>query len=70
MGRILIIVGGLIFFLGLLLSVYDKIPFIGKLPGDIHIKNENSSIYIPITTSILLSILISVIVYVIKRWGI
>lgn len=70
MGRIFIIIGGIIFFIGLLLSVYDKLPYIGKLPGDIHFKNENFSFYIPITTSIILSIIVSIIFYVIKRFGI
>ena len=62
-GKILIITGAIILAVGVLLLFSDKIPFIGKLPGDIYIKKKNFSVYIPLATSILLSILISLIVY-------
>ena len=44
----------------------DKLSWIGKLPGDIRIENENTKIYIPITTMILLSIAISIIIRIFK----
>ncbi|WP_367397535.1 DUF2905 domain-containing protein [Chryseosolibacter indicus] len=46
----------------------DKIPFIGKLPGDIAIERPNVKFYFPITTSILLSLLISLILYLFNRF--
>lgn len=52
---------------GLTIQYFDKLPFIGKLPGDILIERENFKLYIPITTSILLSILITLILYLVGR---
>jgi len=66
-GKILIITGAAIFFIGLLVFFFDKIPFIGKLPGDIFIKKKNFTFYFPIATSILLSIIISLILYFIRK---
>ncbi|MBA4311667.1 MAG: DUF2905 domain-containing protein [Chlorobiaceae bacterium] len=58
-GKILILFGFIIIGIGVLLLFADKIPLIGKLPGDINIKKDNYRIFIPITTSILISIIIS-----------
>ena len=45
----------------------DKIPYIGKLPGDISIKRENFSFYFPITTSIILSIILTILFSLFKK---
>ena len=68
-GKILIVCGAIIVGLGLFLMFFDKIPFIGKLPGDIHVKKENFQFYFPITTSILVSILLSLIFWLISFFG-
>lgn len=47
---------------------FDKIPFLGKLPGDIRIEKENFRFYFPITTSILVSVLISLILWLITQF--
>jgi hypothetical protein len=65
-GKLLIIVGIVIVAAGVLLTFFDKIPFLGKLPGDIHIKKENFSFYFPITTSIIISVLLSLVLWVIS----
>ncbi|WP_028979935.1 DUF2905 domain-containing protein [Sporocytophaga myxococcoides] len=63
-----LIIGGIIFVvIGLILLFSDKIPLLGKLPGDIAIKGKNWSFYFPLATSILLSILISLILFVIRK---
>jgi hypothetical protein len=62
-GKLLILTGAIIVVIGVVLLFADKIPFIGKLPGDIYIKKKNFTIYIPLATSILLSILLSLIFY-------
>ena len=64
-GKFLIIVGICIILIGTFFIVFSrlKIPFLGKLPGDILIKRENFTFYFPLTTSILISVLLSVIVY-------
>lgn len=59
--KILIILGLVIICIGILLFIFNKIPFLGKLPGDILIKKGNFTFYFPLTTSILISILLSII---------
>ena len=68
MGRILIIAGIVFILAGLIVAYSDRIPFLGKLPGDIRIEKENFSFYFPITTSILVSIVLSLLIYLINRW--
>lgn len=64
----LIILGGIVMVaVGILVYFADKIPFVGKLPGDIFIKRKNLTIYFPLATSILLSILLSVILYIFRK---
>jgi hypothetical protein len=65
MGRVLLVLGVVIAAAGLVLIFFDRIPFLGKLPGDIHLKRENVQVFVPLTTSILLSLLISAILWVI-----
>ncbi|MBI1939339.1 MAG: DUF2905 domain-containing protein [Ignavibacteriales bacterium] len=67
LGRFLIIAGLLIVVVGAVIMLWDKIPFLGKLPGDIIIKRKNFTFYFPIVTSILLSIIISLILYLLKK---
>jgi len=62
-GRLLLIIGGIIFLLGLLLSFSGKIPYLGQLPGDILVKKKNFSFYFPLTTCIILSIVLTALVY-------
>jgi len=57
------IFGIVIFLAGLIISFFDKIPFLGKLPGDITIRRENFTIYFPVVTSIIISILLSLFFY-------
>lgn len=68
MAKWLIIIGLLFIMLGLL---WNYVPWIldwlGKLPGDIHIKLEHGNIYIPITSMIIISILVTVIINFFKR---
>ncbi len=65
-GKVLVLAGLGIVALGLVLTFFDKIPFLGKLPGDISIKRENFQVYIPLTTSILVSVLVSLIFWLIS----
>ncbi len=65
MGRVLVVLGLVIVAAGLVLIFFDRIPLLGKLPGDIHLKRENVHVFIPLTTSILISLLISAILWVI-----
>ncbi|MBX2991611.1 MAG: DUF2905 domain-containing protein [Bacteroidetes bacterium] len=67
-GRILVVVGSVILLLGIGFMVWDKIPFLGKLPGDIRVEKENFRFYFPLTTGILLSIFISVILWIVSHF--
>jgi hypothetical protein len=68
MGKILLIIGGIIVVLGLILLFSQHIPFLGKLPGDILVKKNGFSFYFPIVTLLILSILITIIVNVILHF--
>jgi uncharacterized membrane protein YkgB len=61
LGKLLILLGVFIVLVGLLLVIGDKIPWIGKLPGDIIIKREKFTLYFPITTSIIISIILTLL---------
>ena len=60
-GKLLIIVGGLILVVGLFLTLGFRIPYLGKLPGDISIDRGNVHIYFPIVTCLLLSLLLTIV---------
>jgi hypothetical protein len=66
MGKLLVLLGAVLAVVGLLLMLAPKIPFLGKLPGDIHIKKENFEVIIPLGTSILLSLVGSAILWLIS----
>lgn len=68
MAKILIVLGAVLVAVGLLMLGIQKLPFSGKLPGDILIKRENFTFYFPLTTSIIISILISLILYLIGKF--
>jgi hypothetical protein len=65
--KLLIIFGILLTIVGVLLFFIGKLPYIGKLPGDIYIKRENYSFYFPVVTCILLSILLTLILNLFRR---
>lgn len=67
LGRLLVILGGVLLVVGLLLTLAGRIPFLGRLPGDIRIERDNVSCVIPLATSLLLSILLTVLLNVILR---
>ena len=67
MGKWLITIGLIIALAGVIITFAGKVPWLGKLPGDITIRRENFSFYFPLTTSIVLSILLSFILWVIRK---
>ena len=69
-GKLLLWLGGLLLLIGALLVFAGRLPglrMLGRLPGDIFIKRENFSFYFPLTTSILLSIILSFMLWLIFR---
>lgn len=67
-GKILLFTGLAITIIGALILAFGKIPFLGKLPGDIIVEKKNFTFYFPLATSIILSILISLFLYLIKKF--
>ena len=67
LGKILVIFGLFIAGIGVLLMVGNKIPWLGKLPGDILIKKGNFTFYFPIVTCILLSIILSLLFSIFRK---
>jgi hypothetical protein len=66
-GRMLIVAGIVMAAVGGLLLLTDRIPFLGKLPGDITIRRENMIVHIPLATCLLLSLLITAVLWVIGQ---
>lgn len=62
MGKLLILVGIILVIAGLIVQYAPNLP-LGKLPGDIRIERENFSLYFPITTCLLISLLILILNY-------
>lgn len=66
-GKILIIFGVVLIVLGLFLTFFHKIPLLGKLPGDILVQKKNFTFYFPLATSILASVALSLIFWLLNR---
>jgi len=66
-GKTLIIFGIILIGIGALLTFLHKIPLIGRLPGDILIQKKSFTFYFPLATSLLLSIIISAVFYLLRR---
>jgi hypothetical protein len=60
-GKILIIFGIVLVVIGLIFILGDKIPWIGRLPGDIYIKRDKFTFYFPLMTSIIISLLLTLL---------
>jgi len=67
LGKMLILFGVILALLGGLLLLAGKIPFLGRLPGDIVIRREHWSFYFPLTTSIVISILLTLLFSLFSR---
>lgn len=66
-GKALIVLGLIMAVLGVVLSFFDKIPWLGRLPGDIFIRKGNFSFYFPLATCILISIILSLIFLLLRK---
>jgi hypothetical protein len=66
-GRTLLVVGGVLFLVGLLLTVGARIPGLGRLPGDIVYRKGNFTFYFPIVTSVLLSLVLTAVLAFVRR---
>ena len=69
LGKLFIVLGTVLIVAGLLLTLFGRphLP-LGRLPGDIIYRGKNATFYFPLATSILLSVLLTLVFYVIGRW--
>ena len=66
-GKFLIVAGVILVIVGVLFVFSGKIPWLGRLPGDIVIQRKNFTFYFPVVTSIVLSLLLTLILWLINR---
>jgi uncharacterized membrane protein YidH (DUF202 family) len=67
LGKTLIYLGLLLVVVGLILSLAGKLPWLGHLPGDISIERERFSFYFPLATCIIISVILSLVLYFFRR---
>jgi len=68
MGRAFIALGIVLVVFGLLLTFAERLPIrLGRLPGDIVIRGKNTTFYLPLVTSLLLSVLLSLVMWLLRR---
>lgn len=65
--RLLILAGLILLGAGLLFLLFDKIPWVGRLPGDITIRREKFTFYFPLATCILISVILSLILWFLRK---
>lgn len=66
-GKMIVLIGVILIIVGLVVTFFDRIPLLGKLPGDIHVKRDNFQLYIPLATSVLISAVMSLILWLVNR---
>jgi Protein of unknown function (DUF2905) len=67
LGRALIVLGIVIVVVGAILVFFERVPWLGRLPGDVHFQRGNWTLYFPLGTSILLSVVLTLVLWLIGR---
>jgi hypothetical protein len=67
LGRALLIIGVILVGIGVVLVLAPKIPFLGRLPGDFRFERDGLTVYVPLGSMIVLSVLVSVVLSLIGR---
>ncbi len=67
LGRFLILTGLVIALVGLLLLLAERVPWLGRLPGDIRIERGNWRFYFPLATSLLISLILTILINLFRR---
>jgi uncharacterized membrane protein len=69
LGKLLIVLGIFLVIVGVLLTLVGRAHLpLGRLPGDIVYRGKNTTFYFPLATSILLSVILTLVLYVVNRW--
>lgn len=66
-GLMLVVMGGMLAALGAVFLLSDKMPFLGRLPGDIHVEGKDSSFHFPVVTCLIVSVVLTIVLNVIVR---
>ncbi len=67
LGRLLIVLGIVIALVGVVLVAAGRLPWVGRLPGDIHLQRGNWTFYFPLGTSIVLSVVLTLVLWLVGR---
>jgi hypothetical protein len=67
LGKLLILCGGILVIVGALILLVAKTPWLGRLPGDIYIQRPHLSFFFPLTTSLLISAILTLVLYFLSR---
>lgn len=67
LGKTIMMIGAVLLAIGAVLYFFKGIPFLGKLPGDIFMQKKNFTFYFPLTTSLLLSLLLTLFFYLFRK---
>ena len=69
LGKTLLILGGLLVIAGLVLTLLGRVNLpLGRLPGDIVYRGKNTTFYFPLATSVLVSVVLSLVLYMVGHW--
>ena len=66
--RLLVVAGLVLLAAGVLLFLVPHVPWLGRLPGDIRVERPNFRFYAPLTTSIIISVVLSLVLWLVARW--
>jgi Protein of unknown function (DUF2905) len=67
LGKLLILFGGILLLIGALLAFGARIPWLGRLPGDLSFGGENWQVYLPLGTSLLISVILTLVLWIFRR---
>ena len=67
LGRVLILLGGVLLALGLFFTLFGKLPLLGRLPGDFVYRRGNFTLYFPLATSLLISVLVTLLLALFRK---
>jgi membrane protein implicated in regulation of membrane protease activity len=67
LGKLLVVFGVLLVLAGLVLMLVGRVPWLGRLPGDIYVQRGNWTFYFPLATSIIVSVVLSLLLYLFWR---
>jgi len=67
LGMMMVVAGLSVAALGAVLLFADKFPFLGRLPGDIHVEGKQASFHFPVVTCLIISVILTIVLNVILR---